>query len=53
MLKLAALEEVHFSAQAFTNMIRLRIFLAHNVQQTSEPIYFSTELRWLEWPYYY
>ncbi|KAL3747215.1 hypothetical protein ACJRO7_016055 [Eucalyptus globulus] len=53
MIKLAAPEEVHFSAQAFTNMRRLRIFLACNVYHTGDPVYFPTELRWLEWPDYY
>ncbi|XP_018726978.2 disease resistance protein RPV1-like [Eucalyptus grandis] len=53
MIKLAAPEEVHFSAQAFTNMRRLRIFLARNVYHTGDPVYFPTELRWLEWPDYY
>ncbi|KAF8043060.1 hypothetical protein BT93_A1414 [Corymbia citriodora subsp. variegata] len=52
MLKLAAPEEVYFSAQAFTNMRRLRIFLARNVYHTGDPIYFPTGLRWLEWPDY-
>ncbi|KAF8036253.1 hypothetical protein BT93_C2078 [Corymbia citriodora subsp. variegata] len=52
MLKVAALEEVHVSAQAFTNMKRLRIFLARNVYHSGDPIYFPIELRWLKWPIY-
>ncbi|KAK2632609.1 hypothetical protein EUGRSUZ_L01328 [Eucalyptus grandis] len=52
MLKLPAPDTVHFSAQAFTNMTRLRIFLAPNVKHSGDPIYFPAELRWLEWPEY-
>ncbi|KAF8036331.1 hypothetical protein BT93_C2147 [Corymbia citriodora subsp. variegata] len=52
MLKLAAPEEVCFSAQAFTNMKRLRFFLVRNVYHSGDPIYFPAELRWLEWPNY-
>ncbi|KAK3438905.1 hypothetical protein EUGRSUZ_C03467 [Eucalyptus grandis] len=52
MLKLPAPDTVHFSAQAFTNMKRLRIFLARNVKHSGDPIYFPAELRWLEWPEY-
>ncbi|KAF7846803.1 hypothetical protein BT93_L3716 [Corymbia citriodora subsp. variegata] len=52
MLKLAAPEEVCFSAQAFTNMKSLRFFLVRNVYHSGDPIYFPTELRWLEWPNY-
>ncbi|KAL3747240.1 hypothetical protein ACJRO7_016080, partial [Eucalyptus globulus] len=51
MLKLAP-PEVHFSAHAFTNMKRLRIFLARNVSHSGDSIYFPAELRWLEWPNY-
>ncbi|KAL3747238.1 hypothetical protein ACJRO7_016078, partial [Eucalyptus globulus] len=51
MLKLAA-PEVHFSAHAFTNMKRLRIFLARNVSHSGDLIYFPAELRWLKWPDY-
>ncbi|KAF8036220.1 hypothetical protein BT93_C2049 [Corymbia citriodora subsp. variegata] len=53
MLKLAAPEQVHFCAQALTNMRSLRIFLARNVYHTGDPIYFPTGLRWLEWPNYH
>ncbi|XP_039164979.1 TMV resistance protein N isoform X2 [Eucalyptus grandis] len=53
MIKLATPEEVRISAQAFTNMRRLRIFLARNVYYTGNPVYFPTNLRWLEWPDYY
>ncbi|KAF8036223.1 hypothetical protein BT93_C2052 [Corymbia citriodora subsp. variegata] len=52
MLKLATPEEVCFSAQAFTNMKRLRFFLARNVYHSGDPMYFPAELRWLEWPNY-
>ncbi|KAF8036330.1 hypothetical protein BT93_C2146 [Corymbia citriodora subsp. variegata] len=50
MLALAAPEEVCFSAQAFTNMKRLRLFRVHNVYHSGDPIYFPAKLRWLEWP---
>ncbi|KAF7847108.1 hypothetical protein BT93_L3356 [Corymbia citriodora subsp. variegata] len=50
MLALAAPEEVCFSAQAFTNMKKLRLFRVHNVYHSGDPIYFPTKLRWLEWP---
>ncbi|KAI3410666.1 HSF_DOMAIN domain-containing protein [Psidium guajava] len=52
MLKLAAPEEVCLSAQAFTNMRRLRFFSARNIHHSGDPIYFPAELRWLEWPGY-
>ncbi|XP_056166695.1 LOW QUALITY PROTEIN: uncharacterized protein LOC115684564 [Syzygium oleosum] len=52
MLKLAAPEEVHFSARAFRNMKRLRIFSARNVYHSGVPINFPAQLRWLEWPDY-
>ncbi|KAK2632613.1 hypothetical protein EUGRSUZ_L01333 [Eucalyptus grandis] len=52
MLKLPTPDTVHFSAQAFANMKRLRIFLARNVKHSGDHIYFPAELRWLEWPEY-
>ncbi|KAF8036248.1 hypothetical protein BT93_C2073 [Corymbia citriodora subsp. variegata] len=50
MLALAAPEEVCFSAQAFTNMKKLRLFRVHNVYHSGDPIYFAAKLRWMEWP---
>lgn len=52
MLKLAAREEVKFSALAFRNMRRLRIFSVRNVYNSGHPVYFPAQLRWLEWPNY-
>ncbi|KAI6679646.1 hypothetical protein NL676_033527 [Syzygium grande] len=52
MLKLAAREEVKFSALAFRNTRRLRIFSVLNVYNSGHPIYFPAQLRWLEWPDY-
>ncbi|XP_031386816.1 TMV resistance protein N-like [Punica granatum] len=51
-LDLVAPEEVNFSSGVFTNMKRLRLFIAHNAYHSGDSICFPRGLRWLEWPEY-
>lgn len=49
---LVAPQELCFSACAFSNMKRLWLFIAHKADHSGDPICFTNELRWLEWPEY-